>query len=147
MAQDNATTTEATLDDLRSEAVSAGFRISDNNEEVELHPGAPGAEFGVVKHQYEGLPAQGTVLYDVVDWEIIDMDFETEVEDATMQEEFERYEDEIREWIESALFDGSLTSAEANIYREARHIYVVEDPWDFDRYAVELKTENQRRVR
>jgi hypothetical protein len=147
MAQDDATTTEATLDDLRNEAVSAGFRISSNNEEVTVYPDASGAEFGVVEHQYQGIPAQGTVLYDVVDWEIVDMDFETEHEDATMQEEFERYEDEIREWLVDALFNASLTSAEANVYREERHVYIVEDPWDGDRYTIELETENQRRVR
>jgi len=147
MAHNETTTTEATLDDLRNEVPSMGFRISGNNEGVNVYPDAPGAEFGVVEHQHEGLPAQGTILYDVVGYEIVDMDFEPRHEDVTMQEEFEQCEDEIREWLDDALFNTSLSSAEANTYREGTHTYVVENPWEGDRYTVGLETENKRRVR
>ena len=145
--QTNADDESATLDDLTNTVASAGFRVTANNEGVNLYPDAAGGEFGVVEHKYEGLPARGVVLYDVVGYEIVDMDFEPQHEDATMQEEFEYFEAEIREWIEDALFNADMGSAEANISREDRHRYVVENPWEGDRYTVELKTENKRRVR
>jgi len=75
------------------------------------------------------------------------MDFEPMDEDATMQEEFEYYEGEIRDWIEDALFNTALSSADANVYREDTHTVEIENPYDGDRYTVKLKTENKRRVR
>jgi len=137
----------ATIDDLRNDVASAAFRVTSNNEEVKFYPDAPGAEFGVVKHKYDGFPARGVVLYDVVGWEIVDMDFEPEDNDATMQEEFEYYEDEIREWISEALFSSDRNGAEANTSRVRRHTIKVTNPWEGDSYVVELKTANKRRVR
>lgn len=140
-------TTDATLDDLRDNPVSVGFRVTNNNEKVDLYPDAPGAELGVIKHKYEGFPAQGVVLYDVTGWEIADYDLDLKDEDVTMEEEFEMFEDEIREWIADVLFNTSLSSADANTYHGGTHTIVVEDPSEGDRYTVELKTENKRRVR
>jgi len=137
----------ATLEDLRNEVPSIGFRVANNNEGVNFYPGAPGAEYGVIEHKYEGLPAQGVILYDVVGYEIIDMDFEPQHDDATMEEEFENYEAEIREWIEDGIFTTDLSSANVNTHREDTHTYVVENPWEGDRYTVKLETENKRRVR
>jgi hypothetical protein len=136
----------ATLDDLVNEVPSTGFRVTSNNEEVDYYPDAPGAEYGVIKHKYDGLPARGIVLYDVVDWEIVDMDFEPTKEDATMQEEFEYYEGEIREWIEDTLFTSERTRAEANFRRVESHTIEVENPWEGDSYTIKLETANKRRV-
>jgi len=137
----------ATLDDLRNEVPSAGFRLTNNNEEVEFYPDAPGAEFGVIKHEYEGLPARGVVLYDVVGWEIVDMDFEPMDEDATVEEEFEHFEAEIREWISEALFSSDRMGAEGNMSHVDTHTIKVTNPYEGDSYTVELETENKRRAR
>jgi len=137
----------ATLEDLRNEVPSMGFRVTNNNEGVNFYPDAAGAEYGVIEHKYEGLPAQGVILYDVVGYEIVDMDFEPQHDDATMKEEFENYEAEIREWIEDGIFTTDLSSADVNTYREDTHTYVVENPYEGDRYTIKLKTENKRRVR
>jgi len=137
----------ATLEDLRNKVPSIGFRVSSNNEGVNLYPDAPGAKYGVIEHKYEGFPARGVVLYDVVGYEIVDMDFEPHYDDATMEEEFERFEVEIREWLDNAAFSTDLSSADSNIYREARHTYVVEHSYEGERYTIKLETEKKRRVR
>jgi len=148
MAQNTTADDEsATLEDLRNEMPSMGFRVTNNNEGVNFYPGALGAEYGVIKHKYEGFPARGVVLYDVVGYEIVDMEFEPEREDTTMEEEFEYYEAEIREWIEDAIFSTDLSSADVNTYREGTHTYIIENPWEGDRYTIKLETENKRRVK
>jgi len=148
MAQNTATDEEpATMDDLVNEVPSAGFRLTNNNEEVSFYPDARGAEFGVIKHEYKGLPARGVVLYDVVGWEIVDMDFETMDEDATMEEDFEHFESEIREWISEALFSSEMSSTEGNMSHVDTHTIEVTNPYEGDSYTVKLETANKCRVR
>lgn len=133
--------------DLLNEEPTAGFTVSSNNEEVEIYGDGLGGELGCVEHTYDGLPARGVVRYDVDGYEIVDMEFDPEDDDATMEEQFDALEAEIREWIESALFESGVSSAEANIYREKTHTVVVENPWEGDRYTIELETSNKRRIR
>lgn len=137
----------ATLDDLQYEEPSAGFRLTDNYEVVSFYPDAPGAEFGVIKHRYDGFPSRGVVLYDVVGWEIVDIDLEPMDEDKTMKEEFDFYETEIREWISRALFSTSCGSAEANMSHVDTHTIKVTHPYEGNSYTVKLETTNKRRVR
>lgn len=149
MAQNITTTNDAstTLEDLRGKVPSVKFRLTDNNEEVEVYPDVPGAEFGVIKHKYEGLPARGVVLYDVVGWEIVEMDFEPNDNDATMEEEFKHFKTEIGEWITGVLFSSHRAGTEANMSQVDTHTIEVTDPYEGDSYTVKLETDNKRRVR
>lgn len=147
MAEKTATTDDATLDDLTNEPVTVGFEVRGNNETVKYYPGAPGAELGVVKHKYDGFPARGVVLYDVVGYEIVDYEFETHDDDMTMDEEFELFEGSIREWLDDLLFSAERTRASGHIQREGTHTWTVEHPHEDEVYTVELQTENKRRVR
>jgi hypothetical protein len=133
--------------DLTNEMATVSFEVRSNNETERWYPESGNAEYGIVSHRYEGFPARGVVRYDVVGYEIVDMDFKPMDEDATMQEEFEYYEGEIRDWIEDALFNTALSSADANVYREGTHTVEIKNPYEGDRYTIKLETENKRRVR
>ena len=145
MAQKTTTDDEsATKDDLQNVVPSAGFRETSNNEEIKIYPDPTETARGVIQHTYDGLPARGVVLYDIVDYEIVDSDFEPVEE--TMADDMELYGDEIREYIDGVLFDSSMSSPEGNCGYVDHHTVTVENPWDGDSYTVELETDNKRRV-
>lgn len=146
MAPETTTDDEAQTDDLTNLTPSVGFRRTGNNERMWVYPDAPGAKHGVIRHDYDGLPARGTILYDVTGYDIVDMDFEVGDENTTMAEEFDHWEVEFREWIEGALFDTSLGATEANFSDEGGHTITLKNPWEGDEFTVELETENKRRV-
>lgn len=144
MTTDNDSTTGATLDDLRNELATFRATVRSNNETVRLYPDAGDTAFGVIRHDYEGFPAQGTVLYDVVGFDIVDMDFEPH-DDMTMAEEFEQIEDDVRTYIREALFDGR-SRASAHTSRTETHTICVEHPHEGNEWVIELDTANKRRV-
>ena len=133
--------------DLQNEPTTVGFRVTDNNERVRLYPNAGETELGVIRHDYDGLPARGTILHDVVGYEIVDYTFEELHSFDTAEEEYEYCKGEICEWIDKALFDTSLSSADCNTYREGTHEWRVAHPYEGDEFVIHLHTTNKRRIR
>ncbi|WP_179234007.1 hypothetical protein [Halorubrum halodurans] len=130
MAQNTTTTSNdetVTADDLRHEVPTARFQLANNNKEVAFYPDVDAAEYGVIKHEYEGLPGRGVVLYDVTGWETVDKDIDTET----------------REWISAALF--GTGGAEGNMSHVDTHTIKVTNPYEGDSYTVKLETANKRR--
>lgn len=147
MAQQTTTDDEpATTDDLLNAVPSTGFTVPSNNEGINLYPDPTGHARGVLKHTFDGWPANGIVLYDVTGYEIVDCEFEPLDEDATMEEEFDIFEADIREYIDGVLFDSSLSSAEGNCGYVDHHTIEITNPYEGDSYTVALETENKRRV-
>lgn len=125
--------------DLSNEPVSFRFEIRSNNETVIYRPGVSEHHCGVIQHKYDGFPAQGEVRYDVLGYDVIDTD--------ASAEEYEMYESEIAEYLDSVLWDTSLSSASANVSHAGHHKVRIENPYEGDWYVVEFDTANRRRVR
>lgn len=133
--------------DLVNEPVAVRLNVPRNNELVRLYPDAGTEQCGIIRHDYDGLPALGTVLYDVVGYEIVDATFHDLDDDDNHMQEYEYYEREICEWIDEAVFDTSLSSADCNTYRGDTHEWRVEHPWEGDEFVIHLHTANKRRIK
>jgi len=159
--------TQDTTDDLSqlgSVAVTVAHEIRSNNERVRLYATADGEtphidrsvsaddvdRYGVIRHDYEGLPARGTVLYDVTDYEVVDVNIPDDgdrPDNHTDREVFEAFEYEYREIIERDLFSSEYRSASDAQFTDDTHTVLVRNPHDGDELTVKLHTTNKRRVR
>lgn len=110
------------------------------SEIVKLYPDAGDTEYGVLRTQYDGYPAYGVVLEDVVGWELVDYEFDDEDDwfDSGV----------VSEMVEDVLFrKGSRAYRRVEINDAGDHIvelYEIETTGD--KWYVELETENKRRV-
>lgn len=138
----------ATKDALLNVVPSTGFRVTSNNEKINVYPDPTGTARGVIEHQYDGWPAKGVVLHDITGYEIVDASGETggPDEDETLAEMLDIWEADIREWIDGVLFDTSLSSTEGNCKYVDTHTIEITNPWEDETYTVELETENKRRI-
>jgi hypothetical protein len=117
-----------------------------NNETVYYYPDADGGTYGVIRYDYDGYPAQGIVLFDVMGYSIEDYSFKT---DENQDEEFDTYESEIKEWIEAVLFtteNVGPSGPEAHIDYVGGHTFEIQDPYEGDEYTVKLDVVNERRI-
>lgn len=132
--------------DLSDALPTVRFRRAGNNEELVYYPEAGDAAFGVVEHRYDGWPARGVVRFDVIGWEIVDADFDSEPYYGSVEEDLEKMEAEIREWVEEVLCQTDSTRGSASFRDEGGHTIRVIDDYEGDEYVVELETENRRRI-
>lgn len=146
---DESTKTSATKDDLLNVVPSTGFRVTSNNEKINVYPDPTDTAHGVIEHTYAGWPAKGIVLYDITGYDIVDARGETGApdEDETLEEMLEGWEPDIRDWLDGVLFDSSMGSTEGNCKYVDTHTIEISNPWEDETYTVELETENKRRVR
>jgi hypothetical protein len=135
-----------TLEDLKQSQYVYRGEYRSNNQTTYYYSDNGDAEYGVIRYDYDGLPAQGIVLYDVVGYTIEDYDLNT---DEDEDEEFRVFEDEIKEWIEDVLFttdNVGPSGPEAHLEYVGNHTFEIEDPYEGDEYTVKLDVENKRRV-
>jgi hypothetical protein len=121
--------------------------VRDNNETVKLYPDHDdGGSRGLIRHQYDGLPAHGVVVYDVTGFKITDVSIPDEElpADKTETEMLERYRDDYVEWVNIDVF-----SDEHSVWVKyvGKHTFTVKNPYEGDVITVELETEDKRRLR
>lgn len=115
------------------------FDCTSNNEHVIIYSDG---EDQVIQHEYDGLPARGTVRYDIEDFEITDAEFYEDHGGKSDEEVLEMFRAEIREYVEAALFSHDDRGAWVSLV-DSHELKV---KMEGDEYIVELITSNKRRV-
>lgn len=131
----------------RHEIPTVAAEICDNNETVKLYPDHDdGGSRGLIRHQYDGSPAHGVVVYDVTGFKITDVSIPDEElpADKTETEMLERHRDDYREWVNNNVFGDESSGW---IEYVDKHTLTFENPYEGDVITVELETENKRRLR
>lgn len=145
---ENKTTIDVTMEDIQNAEKSVSLRRPGNNEKITLYPHIDDTEHGIIRHDYDGYPAMGTVVYDITDWEIVGYDLNDPTDDEDV--EFDMYKDTIKEWIQKAVFTGRRTRdtcVKADYNYEGDRKITVENPYDGDTFTIKLEVANKRRLR
>lgn len=122
-----------TRDDLQNAVPTVRCRVGSNNEDIALYPGDTTSDtIGVVKHEYA---TGGVAVYDVVGWEIVDMD-------ASPDEDPEMVADMTRQWLNEVVFaDGGHGVHKASY--AGSHTFELADQ-EGSSVTVALETTNKR---
>lgn len=134
------------LDDLKDLPRQLHNEVRSNNETVTFYLTPDRDQLGVIRHNYDGFPALGTVLFDVTGYEIVDYELVDVPDGETPETEFDHFSQEIHEWIDQQLTE-RVVEGRADIDYVDHHKYSFEDPYEGDVFVIELETTNKRRVR
>lgn len=133
MAQNNSANDEPNL---TNEIAALGTGRKAVSPKEAWYPNVRGGEWGIVTRKH----SDRTERLDVDGWKLVEYDLDG-LEGDEEREEFERYADEIMDWLTDALREDGESFVESNWEDTFR--YSVLDG-EGDRYTIELETSNHR---